>query len=254
MNRYHQALTAGAILLTSSNIAFAEEIDPFFELLAMAGIATIDLEETTLQVSPIEYDTQVPTTEGDFKSWTLQLGLSYVYPFIDDLETGEVQWFPVINPQINIYYLDGSGLEGDVLRFEDPDFNHMDYGMDYDSTRLMFDLGITLASFADFSIYAIGGAGVAWNEIAYSATEKPGVDCPISHLELASHNSAGFAYEFGGGITYGGFEDVAISLQYLYTGFDDVELGNGENAGYEIEGTDLDINAQSLLLGVRFAL
>lgn len=256
MNRISRALTVSTILLVDSSIALAsDDFEPFFELLVMGGVSTLDAEDASMIMSASETDLLTQTNDGDWESWTGQLGVGYVYPLAEDLETGDVQWFSLINPQINLYYLDGDTIEGDVYQYQSADFNFLDYTMDYHSTRLMFDLGITVASIDGFSIYAIGGLGLAWNEIDFLATPNQlGLDCGVVGYNLNSQSSTSFAYEFGGGITAAVNDDIAISLEYLYTGFTDVELGNNTDSDFDIQNSDLDINSQSVLLGLRFAL
>lgn len=105
-------------------------------------------------------------------------------------KTGEVQWFNAINPQLNVYYLGNGDIEGDVWRFESPDWNQMDYSMDFDSTRLMFDLGINIVTIEKFSLYAIGGAGLSWNNTQLNATpNQTGIDCGVAPYDLAEHSS-----------------------------------------------------------------
>ncbi|MFA6037542.1 MAG: outer membrane beta-barrel protein [Legionellales bacterium] len=253
MNISWPLLTATTILATSTNFAFAAT-EPFFEILVMGGIATLDATDTSLQISDSETDKLIQTNDGNWESWTGQVGVGYVSPLTHELQTGDVQWFPLITPQINLYYLDGDDIQGDVYQFESADFDNLDYNMDFQSTRLMFDLGLTLAAIDRFSVYAIAGAGIAWNKTDLNANpNQQGIDCGAIGFDIDSKTSSSFAYEFGGGMTYAAMDNLAISLEYLYTGFTDVELGNDSDE-FDIESQDLDINSQAVLLGLRFAL
>ncbi len=256
MKGYYQSLSAVALLAGSTHSALAnDDFNPFFEILVMGGTVSLDAEDTSLQITEWETDKLTQANEGDWKSWTGQIGVGYVYPLAEDLETGDVQWFPLINPQLNVYYLDGDGIHGDVHQFESAEFDTLDYKMDYRSTRLMYDVGITVAAIDKFSIYAIGGAGIAWNQVEFKAKPNAfGLECGTEGFELDTENSTSFAYEFGGGMTYAILDDVAISVEYLYTGFKDVKIGDDTDSDFDIESDDLDVNSQSILLGLRFAI
>ncbi len=256
MDRYKKVLLGCTILTTLSSPAFADEFDPFVEFLVFGGIASLDAGDSTIRITSQETDQLVQTNENDWKAWTGQVGLGYVAQFAEELSSGEVDWFPIINPQINVYYLGGEDIEGDVWRFQDPNFNQADYSMKFHSTRLMFDLALTIAQIERLSIYAIGGLGIAWNEIDFNARSTE--VCPIEDVSLNSNNDNSFAYEFGGGLTYAAFDSMAISLEYLYTGFNNIGLGDHNDdvndQGLDVKASDIDIHSQAVLLGLRFAL
>lgn len=236
MNRSHLALTMGAILLTSSNIALAETNHDHFEILLMGGLANLDADDM---------DSLIQTNEDEWESFTGQVGLGYVYFFPIELETGAVQWFPSINPQVSVYFLGGDDIEGEVSQ-QRSEFNDIDYTMELQSTRAMFDLALTLASIDWFSIYAIGGAGVAWNKTKFSTTHN--------QADLDTSNSSGIAYEFGGGATAQLRFDLAVSVEYLYTRLTDVGLADHTDPDFDNQSSEFDINSQAILLGLRLAL
>ncbi|MFA6038189.1 MAG: hypothetical protein WC748_08745 [Legionellales bacterium] len=76
---------------------------------------------------------------------------------------------------------------------------------------------------------------------------QAGIDCGAEGFNIQSESSTSFAYEFGGGMSYAVLEDVSISLEYLYTGFNDVALGDYHDSDLVIEGSDVNINTQSML-------
>jgi opacity protein-like surface antigen len=258
MIRYHHALTASIILLMSSKTAFAYYDQDFFpEIILMGGASTIDAEDTSIIISGSEVDSLSQTNRGDWDAFTLQAGFGYAYFLTDELSTGAVDWFPYVTPQINVYYLNGDAIEGDAHQIiYDSTFDTLDYTMNLQSTRAMFDVGLTVAKVDWFSIYAIGGIGVAWNQLDFNATPNQlGDDCGVEGYQLDSENSSGFAYEFGGGISISFRKDLALSLEYLYSGLTDVELGNtSTDSEFNAEGPEIDINNQSILLGLRFAI
>ena len=101
----------------------------------------------------------------------------------------------------------------------------------------------------------MGGLGIAWNTIDFDWKGNPGSDVEVREFHLDETDSSGFAYEFGGGVNYAVGEDIAISLQYLYTVFDNVNVsGINDLNDFEVESSDLDIKSQSVLLGVRLSI
>ena len=123
-----------------------------------------------------------------------------------------------------MYYLNGDAIEGDIYENNDPNFNTRSYDMNLQSIRAMFDVGLTVVKINWLSVYAIGGIGVAWNEVSLNAKPNQlGLEEDIEGYELQSENSSGFAYEFGGGLSAELRKDLAITLEYLYSGLTHVE-------------------------------
>ena len=124
-----------------------------FQLSLLLGIATTSQEDSTIKIATTETDVLLQDNT-DWDSWTGQFGVGYVMPLYwsfgeeddvydyDDEDDLEISWFDSLTPQINVYILGGSTLEGDVLRFGDADDNSATYAMDFHSTRLMFDLAL----------------------------------------------------------------------------------------------------------------
>lgn len=177
-----------------------------------------------------------------------------------------LRWFRGITPQINLYYL-GGDVSGDVYRWENPEWNEADYTMDFNSTRLMFDLAMNIVSLENWSLYVLGGLGVAWNEteLDYDFDD----DLGYSDFDVDTTETTAFAYEFGAGLSYALSDNWAISLEYLYADLGDIEIDGeatfgsaaavgtasccGENET-QIESNDMDMTTQSVILGVTFAL
>ena len=83
---------------------------------------------------------------------------------------------PAIEPQINTYFLQGNN-NGDVDLFTNlspGNGSEGDYSIELQSTRLMFDLALTFATYRNLSIYGIAGIGPSWNRIDYESKEA---DC-----------------------------------------------------------------------------
>ncbi|MGA2654959.1 MAG: outer membrane beta-barrel protein [Gammaproteobacteria bacterium] len=256
MIHYSRVLTTSAILLLSSNAFAYYNEESFPEINIMGGISSIDMEDTSLVINATDVDLLTQTSEDTWQAFTVEAGFGWVYFITNQLKTGAVQWFPYVTPKINVYYLDSSDLKGHVYQDEYYNEHTLDYTMDFESVRAMFDVELTLAKINWFSVYGIGGIGVAWNKLQLNT--KPtqlGLELDAKNYELESKNSSGFAYEFGAGITADLRNDLAISLEYLYSGLTNVELGNSPaDSDFNIYGSSLDINNQSILLGLRFAI
>ncbi|MFA6036942.1 MAG: outer membrane beta-barrel protein [Legionellales bacterium] len=224
-----------------------------WEILLLGGIASLDADSTLIYASDIQTDKISQTNDDDWKSWSVQLGLGYTIPLSDDeYEAEDLTWFPSIQPQINLYYLQGN-IDGYVDRFYqyEGNFSDTDYQSNFESTRLMFDLALTIAAYQNFSVFALAGVGPAWNRVSYDT----GVNNE-AQLHLNEQNQTNFAYEFGAGVSYALSEQLSITGEYLFTGFTNVELGEngteGHNIETHVETEDFDLNAQTLLLGLRF--
>ncbi len=250
MNGLKRVICAATIFATTITLAYAndddddedDEIEPYYELILMGGIATLDAENTHVRVTDTQSETLIQNNSGDWDSWTGRVGVGYVYGLTDE----SMQWFPTLSPQVNLIYLNGD-ISGKVYRFNEPNTNPADYDMNLKSTRLMFDLALTAVRIEALSIYAIGGAGVAWNKVHFDSRRND--DFHLTNKDLETEHSAGFAYEFGGGLTYSVGHRLAISAEYLYTGLTDVLLGANEF----VEDADFDVNSQAVLVGFRFS-
>ncbi|MGA2654403.1 MAG: outer membrane beta-barrel protein [Gammaproteobacteria bacterium] len=254
MNKTKASLTILTFLIASPCFAHETEKDfHHWEILLLGGIATLDADSTLIHASDIQTDQITQTNEDDWKSWSVQLGLGYIIPFSDDDDADNLQWFPSIEPQINVYYLKGN-VDGYVDRFYQypGNYSDTDYHSRFESTRLMFDLALTFAAYQDFSIFGIAGIGPSWNRMTYDTGVSEGAE-----LHLHANTQTNFAYEVGGGINYAMCEQLSITAQYLFTGFTDVALGNNGTEGGDreitVESEDFNLNAQSILLGLRFA-
>jgi opacity protein-like surface antigen len=255
MKIYKGILLASSLLLAHSAFADEDEAVSYWEVILMSGIANLDTQGTNFQMTPSRIDELEPGTADFGDAWTIQLGIGYAIPLFDaEEDVEEVQWFTAIEPQINAYYLEGD-VNGNVDRYADivGDFDDTQYTMDINSTRVMFDLALTIVSYDDFSLYAIGGIGPSWNDFDLTEHES---DC-VEEVRFDG-DDVNLAYEFGGGITYAAMDELDISLQYLYTNFLDLEFDDNADIGdgselSNIESDDFDFSSQALVLGLRYA-
>jgi opacity protein-like surface antigen len=232
-----------------------------FELIGALGVASLNASNSVLGITSSETDKLVQTNSNSWNAFATQVGLGYVYNFKHALQyTDKTQWFPSIEPQLNVYPLATQNIKGDVLRFQSSAFNQLSYVMPVTSTRLMLDVALTLVSKKKFSIYAIGGIGNAFNRVGYSDADKnaaPG-DCLDQRLDLADKNSSDFAWEAGVGAKIDVNPRVAISLEYLYADLGRVSASasgaTGTITAPITAPTSFNLRAQSALLGLHLSL
>ncbi|MCX7125746.1 MAG: hypothetical protein NTU49_08425, partial [Gammaproteobacteria bacterium] len=195
-----------------------------FDAIGAAGIAQVQAGNAQLGVTSSETDKLVQTNKG-WNSFAGQLGLGYVfYARHAQRYSQKIQWFPSTEPELNAYYLGLNDIKGDVWRFNNANFNQLNYKTPINSTRLMFDEAVTIVSKKWLSLYAIGGVGAAWNHVGYSDSDK-GLSCPDQRLVLNSNTSSNFSWEAGGGLSFLLGKRVSLTLEYLYT-----DLGTGQTS------------------------
>jgi hypothetical protein len=225
-----------------------DEEEPYWQAILMGGIGTLNADNATLEFAPSVTDTLKQTNGDEWNIWTGNFGVARVFALSDfELYTGEIQWIPTIAPQINVYYFQDT-IEGHVDRSIG---DNSKYSLGLHSTRVMFDLALTLASYRNISLYAIAGIGPSWNHLEYRSHEP---DCDILLDDRTDHN---FAYEMGGGITYDVTEHLGISVEYLYSGMSDIKLNqNGEledSFDLDVDTQTFDLNSQTVFLGLRYS-
>ncbi len=240
---------------TPSVFANETEQNPHpWELLVFGGIATLDANNSLIHVSDIQTDKITQTNNGDWDSWSVQVGLGYTFSLNDEEEeSDDLQWFASMQPQLKVYYLKGN-IDGHVDRFYQYDGNYSDtdYTSDFKSTRVMLDLALTILSYENFSLFGLAGVGPSWNHINYNTGVNEG-----AKLHLDDESQTNFAYEFGGGISYAVNGQLSVTAQYLFTGFNNISLNNNGTEGGDREVTvdaeDFTVNAQTVFLGLGFA-
>lgn len=233
-----------------------------FEIIGAGSISKLDAGNGTLGVTSSETDRLVQTNSNSWNTPGAQLGVGYVYYFCGTrLCSDQVQWFPAIEPQLNLYYLASNSIEGDVWRFNSPDFNDLTFDIPIHSTRLMLDVALTVASWRQLSMYVKGGIGHAWTRISYSDKDKSSTSdapCPEEGVSLSSKTSSNFVWEAGLGVVYAFNDRIGVSLEYLYTDLGTVKTASSGNTGLitapVISPASFDITTQTALLGLHIAL
>jgi opacity protein-like surface antigen len=225
-----------------------------FEVIGGLGIAGINASNASMRVTSSEVDTLVQTNNNDWNTFAAQLGIGYLYFLNGAQEYSEnLQWFPWVEPEINGYYLGQSTFKGSVWRF-----GSMAYSMPFQSTRLMFDTALTIASKKQYSLYVIGGIGNAWNRVGYSDSDNSSLPCADQHLALNTTTNSSFAWEVGAGLAYSLNNRVALSLEYLYTDLGQAKTPNSGNTGTitapVLTSANFNLTSQAALLGLHVAL
>lgn len=229
------------------------------DIIGAIGVANLAAGNGSLGVTSSETDTLVQTNGNNWNTLAAQLGVGYVHylrnynPYSD-----QVQWFTAIEPELNGYYLGQNSINGDVWRFGSPNFNDMTYNMPIDSYRLMLDGALTVVSKRQYSLYAIGGIGNAWNRVGYNDADRNGIPCADQFLNLNSTTHSSFAWEAGAGLSYAFNNRFSLSLEYLYA-----DLGNVQTSGTGFTGTittpvlvpaNFKLTSQAALFGLHVAI
>lgn len=117
----------------------------------------------------------------------------------------------------------------------------------------MLDASLTVMSWRKFSLYAIGGVGVSWNTLDLDSN---GNDC-VQSYEI-DDNDTNFVWEVGAGVTYAFTPHFALSFEYLFTEFENLQLGEKAELAdgtvlTDIESDSFNLDSQALMLGLRYA-
>ncbi|MDR3477659.1 MAG: outer membrane beta-barrel protein [Gammaproteobacteria bacterium] len=230
-----------------------------FEVIGGLGIAKLNAGNGELGVTSSETDKLVQTNSSSWNTFGAQLGAGYVYYMRGAQQYADhVQYFPSIEPELNLYYLSSNSIKGNVWRFNNSNFNQLTYDIPLHSTRLMLDAALTLASYKRFSVYAIGGIGNAWNRTSYSDVDGANTPCPDQRLSLGSHNNSNFAWEAGAGLTFAFNNRINLSAEYLYTNLGRIKTSGSGNSGLitapVISPAHFNLKTQTALLALHIAL
>ncbi|MBA2648536.1 MAG: SPOR domain-containing protein [Legionella sp.] len=226
-----------------------------YEIIGALGVANLLVDDSSsFRVTNFEIDRLIPNNNS-WNTVSAQIGAGYVHYFGEALPYSAVQWFPWIEPQINIYYLGNSTIDGDVWRFESPEFNDLTFSSSLQSTRLMFDTSLTIVSKDQYSLYTIGGIGYAWNHMDYKDTTNES-GCSFINLNLNTGTHSNFAWEVGAGLMYNYNPSAAFSLQYLYTDLGNAHTSSGSLGGVAsvVDAPHFDLSAQTVSLGLHLSV
>lgn len=229
------------------------------DLMGALGVAQLNSGTGYLGITSSETDRLNPNNNIGWDAFTGQIGVGYVLYLQGAQQYSEnTQWFPWAEPQIRGYYLGNSTIKGDVWRFGNPEWNDMTYSLSIKSYRLMFDTALTLVSKRQYSLYALGGIGNAWNRTGYSDADRNSIPCANQFLNLNTTTNSNFSWEAGAGLAHTLNDRVAFSLEYLYA-----DLGTMQTSANGVTGTitapglvpaDFKLTSQAVLFGLHVAL
>lgn len=231
-----------------------------FEGIGALGIANLWGNNSELGVTSSESDTLVQRNRNNWGTLDVQLGAGYVYYFHQRNHPPKTtQWFPAIEPQLNLYYLNSNtGLQGNVLRFNSPAFSQLTYRMPVRSLRLMLDVALTVVKKQKNSLYVKAGIGNAWNRIGYSDYANAGSGCTDQQLSLNTSAHSHFVWELGVGVLHDFNNHAGLSLEYLFTDFGRVQTSAQGNSGGIttpiIVPASFIMKAQTVALGLHYAV
>lgn len=253
MSIHNKFLTATSLLVLSTTAVLAEnnnQLENNFDLSIMAGFTSLD-QDGNYNYSSAQTDSLIQDG-NDWGSWTIAIGVGYDYPLQEPNPENEVDWFPTVTPQLNLYYLHGGDIDGDVYLYQQPSLNLASYTSEFHSTRLMLDIDLTVFEIEEFSVFALGGLGVAFNSTGLNVMyDNPA----FTDFSLESTSTTSFAYEFGAGMAYDITDDWGVYLEYLYANLGDANVNGTSNAGdVFISDSDIEMTSQSIILGMTFAI
>jgi len=262
-------ITIGCLLLSFSvfasphkRIDYKKELPPalanHFELIAAVGIANGHAGDSDIAITSSEIDELVQTNRNNFNTWVGQFGVGYVYyiPYTQGFSS-TIRWFPAIEPELNLYY-SANHIRGDINRFGDPAFNEFNYRSTVTTTRLMFDVALTILSNDPFSLFVKAGVGNAWSKVSYHDFANGSIPCILTDVNLRDRHQSKFVWEVGAGFAYAINHRSKISLEYLYTDFGSLKLPSSiESTSLttpQIAPSSFNFNTQAILLGIHVGL
>lgn len=217
------------------------------ELIAGGGWANLDISRTSIQVTRDEIDVLAHRNDN-WDTGIVQLGAGYVAPFMDGSN-----FFHTFRVQLNDYYTSDS-FNGPVYRFGDPSFADYNYKMKVQSNRVMLDGLMDLYSLNNYSLYAKGGIGSAWNRARYSDAGLVSFDCLPNGLAFNADTRFQFAAEAGAGLRYDLSKSIGVSLEYLYAYLGKAGTGSGTGGSCVavVDPINFNLNVQSAILALHY--
>jgi opacity protein-like surface antigen len=236
-------------------VAYGPAPAGYFEVIGAGSLSKVQAGNSALGIGN-ETDTLIQNNSSNWDAWGGQIGVGYVH-FLRHAQiyADPVQWFPTIEPELNVYYNDYQN-NGNVYRFGNPALNQLSYNVPIHSTRLMLDAALTVVARGHFSTYLIAGLGNAWNRISYSDANNSGASC-ANNLSLNDTTYSHFVWEAGAGVGFDFNNGFKATFEYLYTDYGRLQAsGNGTSAGFAApisSPASFNLHTQALLLGIHVA-
>ncbi len=226
-----------------------------FEILGGPSISQLNAGNSSVGVTSTETDELVQTNSSNWNTFGGQLGAGYLYYFGNAIpDSDKVQWFPTVEPELNVYQLTSNSIDGNVIRYNNPAFGRFTFDIPVHSTRLMLDGALTVASWRQYSLYGIGGIGIGWTRLNYN--DRGDSTCP-DQLKISAKTNTNFVWEVGAGLNFAVNNRVGISLEYLYTDLGRVSTSSNGYIGsfsVPVSPPSFRLKAQTGLIALHIAI
>ncbi len=243
--------------LSTSAFAFNLWEKGTFEASGNFGFSQLDLGNSTFGVTETETDT-LRQSHNPFGA-EFAAGVARLIPLNKRTALTPYIWFPELRIGLNLRYLNQSLFNqyttGQIEQYQEPSMNNYNYRIHVESTRLMIDLALTVATMQKISVFILGGMGPGWTNLSYS--DRPVSGVLDGNLILNDGTKNGLVKEIGGGIFYNCTETVRTSLHYLYTDFGSISTGNtGLLNGFpaQIRPAHFSLHSNAILLGLHLTV
>lgn len=209
------------LLLFYSSILTAFPQNDFFKRLSFsiaAGPSWTQVKDTHLVISPYETDSLKSSHASANTTWKVGAGYQLC------ISQKQRSFLNTLLIELNFYHTPTT-IKGDVWQYQLPQFNNYRFRAPITSNRLLLDLKPQLFSYQLFSLYAVLGAGVAFNTASYSeVVTGAGVDTTSYEL-LGKKTKTNATYELGAGISAEITKHLNIFVEYIYA-----NLGNATSS------------------------
>ncbi len=220
------------------------------------GATWLSAEETTVTLQPYNQIDTLTSSDSTDAAGITTMGYGYVFPFDCDDCDEDWRFFPGMIVSLDGTYQFETQLTGDVLLYGASNLNYYDYEYGIENLNVLANLTLGLVEYQRWTIFALGGLGVAWTWVDYEEIPKPGVDG--GNLTLKEESNTTFAWQAGGGIGFEVIPELDLTLTYLYTDLGDVETSStitGSNGASSMEISDpanFGLSQQTVLLSAQW--
>ena len=150
-------------------------------------------------------------------------------------EQGDFRWFPAITASVDGTYQFETQLEGDLTK------DHFDNHAHIENLTLMYNITFAIAEYQRWTVFILGGVGVAWTWVDYKDNK----------IELEQQETSTFAIQGGGGVGYELIPELDLTLTYLYADLGHVNTSEKDPELSKNEA-EFDLRQQSVLLGLTW--
>lgn len=243
MRAFIQFLNLTILFISATAMASNDK----WQLRGSGGITQMSAGETHLIIPGVETST---INFDDEDAAIVSAGIGYVYPLnCDDDCDDAFYWFPRVTAGIDGTYQFMKEFSPEISLDNTSTEDHAD-AMEVQSATAMFNLTLDVFKLQRLSLFAIGGAGVAWTWTEWH--HAAGID-----LNLENEESDSFAFQFGGGLGFELIPTLDLTLTYLYTDLGNTQLINNaeeNNSDIDVDAAEIYFRQQSILLGLQWDL